>query len=673
MQLVFKCIFTKIQFMISPGNPRILMFGLFALLISSCSEKVIQTTVFSDGFGDLETGALPRKGSWPVATALRYEGFDEAWQIRPEDGGGEGKILAQTFHNLDSLNEPLSLITHPMVVAGDSLWDNFTIEVEFTPLDKFDKCGLVFGYQHANEFFFFGTEGNTVTLKHIQPPVTPLRPIERILEYRPLVWTPGTRMRAVVTVRRNKISTLLNDSIRMYTEVAQLRPGKVGLISDMPARFSRVEVKMLKGELRQLDRKRRQLVRRQEIHISAHPEMIRWKTLDIAGVEAGRVCRLGDLTGDGNREIILAGPEAPGSKDWKICAMDLGGDLLWTSSMGRTRFHPGDEMPLQVHDLDGNGKREVVYLNGGRIRVLEGSTGNLLMQRKLPADIAFSSLVFGDLHGTGRDNSLVIADGHSHLVVYNEKLELLWERETDGGSHPLVYDMDGDGLDEILVGYSVFDHSGDRMFHTGAFIGDHCNGVAVSGIPVEGFGEAGLLYAAGDWGMMHVDFRGNIIEQKVLGHVSNLTVAELDMEKPGLEIVSSNAWGGKGLIHILAATGEVLADFVSEGEVSRCVPVNWKGDGEEFFLLSPDTIKGGLLDAEAKTSVVFPSDGHPESHHMVADLTGDARDELLVWDRNRMWIYTQDDNPRMGKTYNPQRIPLHNYSSSQMNISFPSW
>ena len=97
---------------------------LIPFLIYSCSGKVIQTTVFSDGFQDLDPVVIPltdsadpaiyfqsgrgKAGQWSVATTLRQEGFNEAWQIRKEGGS---MVLAQTFANLDHQDEPLSLIT----------------------------------------------------------------------------------------------------------------------------------------------------------------------------------------------------------------------------------------------------------------------------------------------------------------------------------------------------------------------------------------------------------------------------------------------------------------------------------------------------------------------------------------------------------------------------------
>ena len=39
---------------------------------------------------------------------------------------------------------------------------------------------------------------------------------------------------------------------------------------------------------------------------------------------------------------------------------------------------------------------------------------------------------------------------------------------------------------------------------------------------------------------------------------------------------------------------------------------------------------------------MFPDDGHPDLAAYVANVTGDARDEMILWDQERVWIYTQD-------------------------------
>ncbi len=671
-----------------PGlsNTRTLLLFLL-ILISSCSENVIQTTVFEDGFQELEAGEVPNNdlanpaiffdsrhgtlGNWIVASNLQEEGFSDAWEIRREEGEN---FLAQNFTNLNQSNTPLSLITHPLIVAGDSLWQDYTIDVEFTPLAKFDKCGVVFKYKDPTNFFFFGIEGNTVTLKHIQQSVTPLRPIEKILDFKPMVWTPGEKLHATVTVRRNKVSTILNDSIRMHVENLSIQPGRIGLISDLPAKFHRVEVKILKGEQRKLARRKRQLTRRLELQLSEYPEMVRWKMFETEEFGTNQNIRLGDLNGDGNKEIIFIRPGPSGSEIGGVVAMNLDGEILWKfGNSGSVDPGAGDELPVQVHDLDGDGAREVIFVSEGWIHMLDGRNGELARRVKVPGSEAVNSMIFADLMGVGRDNCMLLSDRKHIILALNERLELLWEQETETGTQPMVHDMNGDGRHEVLMGYSVFDHNGNLMFDVGAFIGDDCNGVTVSQL-YEGVRMVPcLIYAAGDWGLIYFDFNGNLLKQNIMGHVQFLSVADFDLELPGLEVASSNQWGSDGLVHILESSGEVISKFLPASGVSRCLPVNWKGDGEEFLITSADSIKGGMVDRSGQVAVGFPSDGHPVLCYMAQDLTGDARDEVLVWDQSELWIYTQDDNPRMGNTYAPDRIPLYNQSMYQMNRSLPEW
>ncbi|MFO7934958.1 MAG: hypothetical protein R6U78_12855 [Bacteroidales bacterium] len=661
-------------------------------LLFSCSGNVMQTTVFSDGFQELEPGAepfsdssnpavyyLPRRhelGQWTVATSFRHEGFSEAWRIMSRQGE---HYLAQTFTNLDSHYEPLSLITHPLIVAGDSLWRDYTVELEFTPLAKFDKCGVVFRYQNPTSFYFFGIEGNTVTLKLIQQSVTPLRPIEKILNYQPLVWTPGDRFHAVVSLKKGDIHAMLNDSISMYARDQTYLSGKIGLLADLPARFHQVEVKLLRGEQRRMNRRKRQMARRTEIRLEEHPGMVRWKHYETQAFGTDQNIRLGDLTGDGNKEIMFIRTvprrEAQIPSISCITVMNLDGEVLWQTGEPEPSGHQtGIEVPVQIHDLDGDGKREVIFYEGGWIRILNGKDGTLVRSRELPfLPESLCSLTFGDLLGIGRDNCILLTDREKRIFVLNEKLEILWEQEVEDGSQPLLHDLDGDGSQEVLMGYSVFDPDGQRRFDAGAFIGDRCNGVSVYELLDGEQTIPCVVYAAGDWGLAYFDLRGNLLRQQIMGHVRYISVADFDAEKPGLEIVTSNQWGSDGLMHVTDATGRITTRFMAPSGLNRCEPVNWKGDGEEFFLTSADTVCGGMYDSNGRLAVAFPSDGHPDLCYRVRDLTGDARDEILVWDPGALWIYTQDDNPRMGNTYQPKRIPLYNHSMYQMNYSSPGW
>jgi hypothetical protein len=102
-----------------------------------------------------------------------------------------------------------------------------------------------------------------------------------------------------------------------------------------------------------------------------------------------------------------------------------------------------------------------------------------------------------------------------------------------------------------------------------------------------------------------------------------------------------------------------------------CLPVNWIGDEEEFFVHNANPAYGGMFDGWGRPVVMFPDDGHPDMCYAVVDLTGDCRDEVVVWNQHEVWVYTQEDNPKDGRLYRPRRNPLHNYSNYQATVSLP--
>ena len=99
-------------------------------------------------------------------------------------------------------------------------------------------------------------------------------------------------------------------------------------------------------------------------------------------------------------------------------------------------------------------------------------------------------------------------------------------------------------------------------------------------------------------------------------------------------------------------------------------PVNWDGNGAELILTNPDPKKGGLINGQGIRAVSFPDDGHPVLCCECLNLCGDERDEIIVWDYRRMFIYTQDDNPKQ-QVYHPYKFPPYNASDYRGEYAFP--
>ena len=71
---------------------------------------------------------------------------------------------------------------------------------------------------------------------------------------------------------------------------------------------------------------------------------------------------------------------------------------------------------------------------------------------------------------------------------------------------------------------------------------------------------------------------------------------------------------------------------------------------------------------------MFPDVVHPDLTATVANVTGDARDEVILWDQERVWIYTQDQPFRGERLYSPKRNPDCNESNlPDPAVSLPGW
>ena len=83
--------------------------------------------------------------------------------------------------------------------------------------------------------------------------------------------------------------------------------------------------------------------------------------------------------------------------------------------------------------------------------------------------------------------------------------------------------------------------------------------------------------------------------------------------------------------------------------------------------------EGGMIDGNLRRVVMFPEDGHPDLAAAVLNLTGDARDEIALWDEKRVWIYTQDRAFAGARIYAPVRNPDYNESNYRTSVSLPAW
>jgi len=194
-------------------------------------------------------------------------------------------------------------------------------------------------------------------------------------------------------------------------------------------------------------------------------------SFDISTAGTGTCMRLGDIDGDGRMEIILAKPASCSDPRYfphqvaSVTAYSIDGNIIW-----QVGDPSGDEkaidvdLPIQVYDIDKDGKNEVIVVMDGNLLVLDGKTSEIKKQIPLPDKYIGGTVLIADLEGTGYAQNIILKNKYSHIWALDVNLNILWDAEGNMGLSPVAYDLNGDGKDEIIAGYNVFSDKGELLW-----------------------------------------------------------------------------------------------------------------------------------------------------------------------------------------------------------------
>lgn len=660
-------------------------------------------TLFEDDFASHPTGpfsadvgplteyhflgeAAPQRG-WSVA-AFYHDETRMAWKIGP-GSGDSGLAMVQAARNATAF-------VHPILCAGDAFWGDYEAAVTVRPLEVRGRCGILVHYETSRRHYFFGLVEAGARLLRVREELGFHEMDEEILARADFAWLPGRAYRLWVGLA----GEVLNAEVRSCEGVAivgtalatlsardpSFPRGKIGLSADGPAEFTSVRVSASGASASRSRDSRRQAEEELGRLRAQNPKPMLWKKIATTGFGVGRNLRFGDLDGDGRTELLVPqvvqhGPRDAYAEVGCLTALDLDGRVLWRNGdPDPAHWFLTNDVAVQVHDIDGDGAAEVVYCRNQELVIAEGSTGRI--KRRIPTPesdgncdafprILGDCLFFCDVRGQGRAGDIVLKDRYWNFWVYDDELRLLWTATCNAGHYPTAADIDGDGKDELFMGYSLFDHDGRLLWCLDDRIAEHADGIMVADFMSPGKAPDRILYAASDDGVVIADLSGRILRHHHIGHAQNPATLKLRPDLPGLQTVTVNFWGSQGILSFFDASGELYHRAEPLNMGSMCLPVNWRGDGQEYFLLNTNPQHGGLFDGWARPVVTFPHDGHPDLCAAVLDLTSDCRDEILTWDAESIWIYTQDDAPKGTHFGKPLRNRHCNSSNYQASFSFP--
>jgi len=598
----------------------------------------------------------------------------DAWVAGDEEG--------RPYLEQHLLREGANQYTIPLFVTGDPEWSDYTVEALVRPLNTADMAGVVFRYHTNRHYYQFSLEGGTRARLALR---LPLETRFRVTDWKELGSAPFTydtqRYYALKVENQGpRMRAYIDGKLILEASDGEILKGKAGLSATAPTRYR--EFRASVADAASIDAR----IRAREVELerlrASNPRPVLWKKFETPGFGAGRNVRFGDLDGDGTPEMLVAQniPRVRGDAfDAISCltAVTLDGKVLWQS--GRPEASNGlltNDTPFQVHH------GEVWLVRDFKLQVLDGRTGKVNRwvwtprapeAREHPYDlVSGDSIAFVNVSGGKERTDILFKDRYGHFWVYNHKLELLWSGQGLTGHFPYPF-AGPDGRDLIAIGYALWDPSGKQVWSRDADLRDHADGIMVGNLSPDPKAEPRVYASGSDEGFLMFDRRGQVLKHVRVGHNQGPTVGKFREDVPGLQYMTVNFWRNPGIVTLFDWEGNTLAQEEPIHSGSPMLPVNWRGDGREFVLLSGNVKEGGMIDGHLRRVVMFPDDGHPDMAANVLDLTGDARDEIVLWDPRRVWIYTQDRPFEGARIYAPVRNPDYNESNYRVNVSFPGW
>ena len=375
-----------------------------------------------------------------------------------------------------------------------------------------------------------------------------------------------------------------------------------------------------------------------------------WHTVTLDPEYSGQWVVLGDVDGDGEVEIVSARNHNKNDNHYTsaVVVQKLDGSVLWhwgDPKIGRRNLH--HDVACQIHDLTGDGAKEVILAADEKLVVLAGKTGKLVRSFPVPKH-ASDCVVFADLSGKGRPTDILVKNRYQQIWAYTAEGKLLWTVSMPGGCRtahqPYPVDLDGDGRDEILAGYAALNSDGSVRWifeaEGGKKNGGHADCWRVVRLAEKPEDTRLVLTMCSGNALVLTDGEGRVVWRRTGHHYESVDVGEIRKDRPGLEMVVD--------IDHLPKPPKPLCLFDEEGtELGRIntdhtrqhTLVDWNGDG---LMEIGSALSRGLFDGYGRRVATFAVDEGEKAWLMMAvDLTGHGmRDVLIVpGDGSRVYLY----------------------------------
>jgi hypothetical protein len=405
--------------------------------------------------------------------------------------------------------------------------------------------------------------------------------------------------------------------------------------------------------------------------------------------------RIGDLTGDGAPDFLLVQSVYGTREITCLTATTIFGKVLWqTGSPSTENGRIYSDLPVQIYDWDRDGRSEVLYVRQARyaeppyrggvreradryegnatLVILEGSTGKEKGTLALPAP-ADDCFLFADLTGRGRREDLVVKDRYWNMWGVSHEGKVLWQWTGSTGHFPAVADVDGDGKDEVFVGFALIDDDGRVLFEKDAQ-GAHQDACYIVR-PSDGqwrllFGNSGIHCLRADGTELWHHPLGEA-QHVVAGRFrtdSELQFAVVDRTPVPTHRRDANAWA---ILYLYDLDGREIWHRQQE-KGAWCIAtlrVNWFGQDklQGVFVYGHGAGRPAVIyDGDGQIVETFPmayapsvarADRPDAFYGLVADVWGDSREEVILFNGRGLAIYANARPAAVPTLYNETLYP----------------
>ncbi|MCW8133579.1 MAG: hypothetical protein KIS92_24760 [Planctomycetota bacterium] len=576
---------------------------------------------------------------------------------------------------------------------GDMAWRDLRVRAEVCLLPQSGDgwggpVGLLFRFLDSTRFYaaVLDVDGHAKLLRRVVPNNWD------VLDDRPARVAPGAPFEIEARAEGRRLSATVA-GVELRAEDGEYAHGCIGVIAAQPAEFGPIAVTCGEAEKRRLDE-----AAAATFHIltkkragAGQPKL--WKRIETPGFGAARRVRLGDLDGDGRLDFVL--PRLHPRRDpgaAYLAAVDFDGRLLWERGEKPAAPTPetSGDAPVQIHDLDGDGRNEVVCVMDHTLLALDGRTGAVKYSAPVPKPtplpevykqninhwgggyddegehLPACAISFADLAGRGSARDVILSGHYHQTVALGPDFRERWRIANVRGHFPIPYRPKGEARDHVLAGYRHVDAEGRTVGRV--CLRDHQDAIYAGPFDDAASGPDRIVMAGGDDGLLLLT-PGYALHERVMGHVQRIAIGKFRADRGGLCLATVLFHGNRGIASLFDATFKRVwtRDYPVVGATLQ--PVLFDACGEERMLLSgmrpAQGFAGGLIDGDGDLVAALPDDGGPGLCALAQDFDGDGLDELMLWDHERIWIYHSDTEADPARLLKRERPPLYNMSNFQ--------